>query len=171
MPRTSPAATAKLTSSSTGVAPPRRPAKETASSRTASKGERASAMVDERIGNGCRRMAIGEGRQVGRAPVGRVDDDDFLAQRLVDRPEMRLRAQNDDVEVLHPQAELHEGVLVDGSRRYRRHTHNDAIHRSEEHTSELQSLMRISYAVFCLKKKTHQVIHRLPKNSTNKCMS
>src|SRR3546814_6606886 len=28
--------------------------------------------------------------------------------------------------------------------------------RSEEHTSELQSLMRISYAVFCLKKTTHQ---------------
>src|SRR3546814_999715 len=37
--------------------------------------------------------------------------------------------------------------------------------RSEEHTSELQSLMRISYAVFCLKKKkkctniTHTIIH------------
>src|SRR3546814_3152908 len=30
------------------------------------------------------------------------------------------------------------------------------IFRSEEHTSELQSLMRISYAVFCLKKKTLQ---------------
>src|SRR3546814_3115075 len=30
---------------------------------------------------------------------------------------------------------------------------NDSQHRSEEHTSELQSLMRISYAVFCLKKK------------------
>src|SRR3546814_1089996 len=29
--------------------------------------------------------------------------------------------------------------------------------RSEEHTSELQSLMRISYAVFCLKKKTHHI--------------
>src|SRR3546814_1139754 len=29
------------------------------------------------------------------------------------------------------------------------------IGRSEEHTSELQSLMRISYAVFCLKKKTY----------------
>src|SRR3546814_4526227 len=28
-------------------------------------------------------------------------------------------------------------------------------YRAEEHTSELQSLMRISYAVFCLKKKTH----------------
>src|SRR3546814_7418506 len=31
-----------------------------------------------------------------------------------------------------------------------------AVERSEEHTSELQSLMRISYAVFCLKKKTHR---------------
>src|SRR3546814_7907835 len=31
-----------------------------------------------------------------------------------------------------------------------------APRRSEEHTSELQSLMRISYAVFCLKKKTKQ---------------
>src|SRR3546814_15520372 len=30
------------------------------------------------------------------------------------------------------------------------------MRRSEEHTSELQSLMRISYAVFCLKKKTKQ---------------
>src|SRR3546814_6527536 len=30
--------------------------------------------------------------------------------------------------------------------------------RSEEHTSELQSLMRISYAVFCLKKKTNKQI-------------
>src|SRR3546814_4924748 len=29
--------------------------------------------------------------------------------------------------------------------------------RSEEHTSELQSLMRISYAVFCLKKKTNRI--------------
>src|SRR3546814_7045006 len=37
--------------------------------------------------------------------------------------------------------------------------------RSEEHTSELQSLMRISYAVFCLKKKkktkkTNRIIHK-----------
>src|SRR3546814_7002061 len=32
-------------------------------------------------------------------------------------------------------------------------TNGPAIDRSEEHTSELQSLMRISYAVFCLKKK------------------
>src|SRR3546814_6729679 len=31
-----------------------------------------------------------------------------------------------------------------------------SVMRSEEHTSELQSLMRISYAVFCLKKKTRR---------------
>src|SRR3546814_8951072 len=38
--------------------------------------------------------------------------------------------------------------------------------RSEEHTSELQSLMRISYAVFCLKKKTthHKKTMRSEKN-------
>src|SRR3546814_2628979 len=33
---------------------------------------------------------------------------------------------------------------------------NDTESRSEEHTSELQSLMRISYAVFCLKKKNRK---------------
>src|SRR3546814_5308574 len=37
------------------------------------------------------------------------------------------------------------------------------MHRSEEHTSELQSLMRISYAVFCLKKKT--INTRMPANA------
>src|SRR3546814_4404794 len=36
----------------------------------------------------------------------------------------------------------------------RRHILGVDLHRSEEHTSELQSLMRISYAVFCLKKTT-----------------
>src|SRR3546814_10005912 len=40
--------------------------------------------------------------------------------------------------------------------------------RSEEHTSELQSLMRISYAVFCLKKKkTHKLNHKPPNYTTN----
>src|SRR3546814_3162511 len=38
--------------------------------------------------------------------------------------------------------------------------------RSEEHTSELQSLMRISYAVFCLKKKNHKkFIHTITSYS------
>src|SRR3546814_1095572 len=39
--------------------------------------------------------------------------------------------------------------------------------RSEEHTSELQSLMRISYDVFCLKKKTTNTKHTLIPNHQN----
>src|SRR3546814_2674951 len=37
--------------------------------------------------------------------------------------------------------------------------------RSEEHTSELQSLMRISYAVFCWKKKNRQITQHLLTNN------
>src|SRR3546814_4105191 len=44
---------------------------------------------------------------------------------------------------------------------------NDYQGRSEEHTSELQSLMRISYAVFCLKKKTTTQLHSTYSNSDN----
>src|SRR3546814_4896833 len=39
-------------------------------------------------------------------------------------------------------------------------------HRSEEHTSELQSLMRISYAVFCLKKKKPKLQNNVHKTKT-----
>src|SRR3546814_6548770 len=53
----------------------------------------------------------------------------------------------------------------------RQHLHEESVGpliitdvRSEEHTSELQSLMRISYAVFCLKKKKPQYIQRSCKN-------
>src|SRR3546814_9960396 len=50
----------------------------------------------------------------------------------------------------------------------------EAGRRSEEHTSELQSLMRISYAVFCLKKKNNkkmdipqnQIVKLINKNKT-----
>src|SRR3546814_5295041 len=47
---------------------------------------------------------------------------------------------------------------IDMRLRGRLHISADAAEpRSEEHTSELQSLMRISYAVFCLKKKTNKI--------------
>src|SRR3546814_4567187 len=50
----------------------------------------------------------------------------------------------------HPPA----GRAGGNRRRLRAHPSLEPDRRSEEHTSELQSLMRISYAVFCLKKKT-----------------
>src|SRR3546814_10178568 len=63
----------------------------------------------------------------------------------------------------HP-ADLGKGRL--GAARVVQHAPGEhvleaAIGRSEEHTSELQSLMRISYAVFCLKKKTvNSIMHK-----------
>src|SRR3546814_3782389 len=50
-------------------------------------------------------------------------------------------------------------------RRLRRSSAAPVLFRSEEHTSELQSLMRISYAVFCLKKKN--TTHTTPNNHTS----
>src|SRR3546814_9924859 len=53
--------------------------------------------------------------------------------------------------VLHKLAEKEQpGLFVLGKQAI-----DDDANRSEEHTSELQSLMRISYAVFCLKKKNN----------------
>src|SRR3546814_3988774 len=64
---------------------------------------------------------------------------------------------------LHAEAEAVAGRLdaldhAVGRQRVHHHAragllHRLVVRRSEEHTSELQSLMRISYAVFCLKKK------------------
>src|SRR3546814_4900384 len=66
-----------------------------------------------------------------------------------------------------------EGQRIDDEQRHHlqlletlRPDADDEAERSEEHTSELQSLMRISYAVFCLKKKNNnQTINKT--NDTN----
>src|SRR3546814_4712478 len=63
-------------------------------------------------------------------------------------------------------------AAVPGSHARRRHRKRPRNCRSEEHTSELQSLMRISYAVFCLKKQTktpnHPYIHHTRCQPTSK---
>src|SRR3546814_6461376 len=51
--------------------------------------------------------------------------------------------------------------LPPGGGSHRRRSRPALRARSEEHTSELQSLMRISYAVFCLKKKTNITIIKI----------
>src|SRR3546814_2677997 len=61
-----------------------------------------------------------------------------------------------------PAYQLHEpgrearNFRHDQDRHRQPRTHSVLVVRSEEHTSELQSLMRISYAVFCLKKKNQK---------------
>src|SRR3546814_9349309 len=77
-----------------------------------------------------------------------------------------LRAEMDEIASIRLPAVLHwdltHFVVLKAVKRtlsgprYIVHDPARGIVRSEEHTSELQSLMRISYAVFCLKKKTKQ---------------
>src|SRR3546814_4700465 len=56
--------------------------------------------------------------------------------------------------LLLDQARIIEGEPLPDASAFSRRLSTLVERRSEEHTSELQSLMRISYAVFCLKKKT-----------------
>src|SRR3546814_1079430 len=63
-------------------------------------------------------------------------------------------------EVVDEVVEVPDAASIAGMRLLERHLGrryggSSGTNRSEEHTSELQSLMRISYAVFCLKKKTY----------------
>src|SRR3546814_7933328 len=57
------------------------------------------------------------------------------------------------VSITFPSEMRRLGEQLDWLRRRLAQLEDDKDRRSEEHTSELQSLMRISYAVFCLKKK------------------
>src|SRR3546814_9929125 len=91
----------------------------------------------------------------------RLDDDDGVVDDDADRQHQRKQRQRVDRKTereLHGErADERDGNGYDrddrrppGLEENQNHEHD----RSEEHTSELQSLMRISYAVFCLKKKT-----------------
>src|SRR3546814_4412050 len=75
----------------------------------------------------------------------------------------RRPGDGDELALLHVQVERTQRVRFDqfgavdlGDLAHVEHRDVPVRRRSEEHTSELQSLMRISYAVFCLKKKTIQ---------------
>src|SRR3546814_9480857 len=93
----------------------------------------------------------------GGGRVGRIDDDALEPvhdQRVAgDRDDLdRFTRYRDDRHVLRAGREL-----VADQRKG----------RSEEHTSELQSLLRSSYAVFCLKKTKHTELDRIPSRTTN----
>src|SRR3546814_5571483 len=84
---------------------------------------------------------------------------DRRMQAALDRAVLRLRDAR--VELAAGKAEMAEQEDVLGQIAVQNYQQGDpnlvglAMVRSEEHTSELQSLMRNSYAVFCLKKKKH----------------
>src|SRR3546814_3911179 len=70
---------------------------------------------------------------------GGVKEEPRLIAAMLVRAEQRIARHRSRPRRDHQPGQMDEGTAT----------------RSEEHTSELQSLMRISYAVFCLKKKTH----------------
>src|SRR3546814_966224 len=90
-------------------------------------------------------------------PLSEFVEDAFIRCRDLQAPlTARLQAFADELRRLRPHFAEAVDALVN------RLVESDAGAtapkvRSEEHTSELQSLMRISYAVFCLKKKTHNI--------------
>src|SRR3546814_6547040 len=65
----------------------------------------------------------------------------------------RLRPRLPGARASAARTDLRGARAASGSRRSPHAFHHALVGRSEEHTSELQSLMRISYAVFCLKTK------------------
>src|SRR3546814_5941467 len=87
--------------------------------------------------------------------------------RDTDNAGMRFRSNSPDVQignagtartVVQQVAHLARDLLIACVKQHRRGVaHERPGPRSEEHTSELQSLMRISYAVFCLKKKNTNI--------------
>src|SRR3546814_1337450 len=91
-----------------------------------------------------RRQIVEQGHAGGAA----VECNDVVRQFMA-----RLQA----LDHMHPDALVLEQDVADAQHQDV-HPQN-ALTRSEEHTSELQSLMRISYAVFCLKKKNKQKTH------------
>src|SRR3546814_5855436 len=89
---------------------------------------------------------------IGRNRVGRSLDLRFSSEVGKRKGSWKGGTVGHSVDVLP--GELHEAAF----KRYCEKeglTFVGGVNRSEEHTSELQSLMRISYAVFCLKKKTN----------------
>src|SRR3546814_5180660 len=64
----------------------------------------------------------------------------------------RIQRRHDLVEIIRQLAPVAIGLAEERS--------GEIVERSEEHTSELQSLMRTSYAVFCLKKKIRKIARK-----------
>src|SRR3546814_9956529 len=85
-------------------------------------------------------------RVATRQQSGMVED--LLRSQVADRTNWRalLKGDAEPIDLIEMREQIFD-ACADGLRELQQ--------RSEEHTSELQSLMRISYAVFFLKKKTH----------------
>src|SRR3546814_6353550 len=114
-----------------------------------------SSDLADREADFARAVLVGSAGAVRAAGQRRRKPDRQLARGAVDaaRPADRRDARSDRAGFTHGPAD--PGRTRDARAVHQRRRHGDGRRgRSDEHTSELQSLMRISYAVSCLKKKT-----------------
>src|SRR3546814_7476776 len=97
------------------------------------------------------RHARHRARRGARVELGDIRKDDRMniGMRQIERTPKRVANLMMEAHANHAECRDGEPSAIE-----RRRAAADVV-RSEEHTSELQSLMRISYAVFCLQKKTH----------------
>src|SRR3546814_7746423 len=101
-------------------------------------------------------------RRLLRHELGETPPRQLLAKLHASRHRCAVNLEN-----LFCQVHSNHSILRHGCRPFR----SVVLNRSEEHTSELQSLMRISYAVFCLKKNIkhkHRSPHILTTSQYNK---
>src|SRR3546814_5699053 len=100
---------------------------------------------------GLRTRRLGQfGPHLGRLALA-IAGDQHQQTKQPQQQQHRIEASDQTIETEQPQADAdhdHQRYFDANQTRMYRQRRN----RSEEHTSELQSLMRISYAVFCLKK-------------------
>src|SRR3546814_4158643 len=102
------------------------------------------------IGDAARKERLAPAREILRFGQSRQDREDCTV-------EMGLGEVEADVgDAAHQRLQARLGIGRDQIGKFLRLPVGKRLPRSEEHTSELQSLMRISYAVFCLKKKTQK---------------
>src|SRR3546814_8037239 len=99
--------------------------------------------------------------------VGRIEDPLFHAQEILDLALVVEDVDQADVLLREQPPRLERQVTkVHQVGRHVAERVDEQVHvRSEEHTSELQSLMRISYAVFCLKQKNTETTHTILQDS------
>src|SRR3546814_3317362 len=100
-----------------------------------------------------------------RAKIIKKACDDILEKLGIDDPVLEIAKRLEKAALedsyfvdrkLYPNVDFYSGIIY-RALGFPTEMFTVLFARSEEHTSELQSLMRISYAVFCLKKKNHKI--------------
>src|SRR3546814_2830523 len=101
-------------------------------------------------------MGLTPGTRMQDVPVENIFIGSCTNSRIED-----LRAAAAVIKGRHKADNVKWAIVVPGSGLVKAQAEAEGLDRirSEEHTSELQSLMRISYAVFCLKKKKQKIKH------------